>query len=239
MLNLLRTRTFPALSSVALNPLAYRAFSTTTTSNVTALALKHGVKLRAQARRCFHSNNKIMSAEKSGAKAKGKEQPKTREMMDYKNRAAGEITTARKVVEAGRDLTYLGVIIFGVGLTGVFAYSVFGELFGGSTPNALYSTSVKRIRADERAKTLLGDSIKAYGEETRRGRRRHLTSQEYEVEGEVYLRMRFYVEGERNEGTVHLEVKKKGRTGFEWRYLMIEIPGNGLPSEFVVMEDNR
>eukprot|EP01134_Creolimax_fragrantissima_P000377 CFRG0377T1 len=238
MLNLLRSRAAPLLSGIALrNNLLKLSNRTFNMSPTNTFGFSSGAKINTSFRRLIHSNKQLL-AENSSSNGP-KQQPRTREMMDYQSRPAGEITAARKVVEAGRDLSYLAIILFGCGLTGVFAYSVFGELFGGSTPQALYSKSVKRIRSDDRAKMLLGDNIKAYGEETRRGRRRHLTSQEYEVNGEVYLRMRFYVEGEHNEGTVHLEVKKNGRTSFDWRYLMIEIPGGGVPSEFVVLEDNR
>ena len=60
-------------------------------------------------------------------------------------------------------------------------------------------------------------------------------SQEYEVNGDIYMRMRFYMQGDKSEGTVHLEIKRGtsssginifGRgSGYEWRYLLVEIPG--------------
>jgi hypothetical protein len=33
---------------------------------------------------------------------------------------------------------------------GIFAYSIFGELFGSSSPNALYSKALKKVTADDR-----------------------------------------------------------------------------------------
>ena len=49
-------------------------------------------------------------------------------------------------------------------------------------------------------------------------------SQDYEVDGSVYRRMRFYVHGANGEGTVHVEVKMDGSKP-EYRYLFVEIPG--------------
>eukprot|EP00123_Amoebidium_parasiticum_P005872 comp16956_c0_seq1/m.15568 comp16956_c0_seq1/g.15568 ORF comp16956_c0_seq1/g.15568 comp16956_c0_seq1/m.15568 type:complete len:230 (-) comp16956_c0_seq1:301-990(-) len=172
------------------------------------------------------------------AKHDGPVNAKSKEMAEWEARQGGQISTARKVVEAGKDASYLAVILFGCGLTAVFAYSLFGELWGGTSTNSLYSKSFKRVVANERVQELLGDNIKAHGEETRRGRRRHIASQEYEVDGEVYVRLRYYVEGSKDTGTVHAEVHKKGRS-FDYRYLFVEVPGQGLPSEHVILEDNR
>ena len=43
------------------------------------------------------------------------------------------------------------------------------------------------------------------------------------MDGQVYRRMRFYVQGSNGEGTVHVEVKMDGKP--EYRYLFVEVPG--------------
>lgn len=53
-----------------------------------------------------------------------------------------------------------------------------------------------------------GEPIKAFGEESRRGRRRHVSHAVYEQNGRKHMRMQFYIQGIRKRGTVHLEVRE-------------------------------
>lgn len=54
----------------------------------------------------------------------------------------------------------------------------------------------------------IGAPIKGYGEESRRGRRQHVMHTVFERNGVPHVRMKFYVQGLRNKGTVHLESKE-------------------------------
>jgi import inner membrane translocase subunit TIM21 len=78
------------------------------------------------------------------------------------------------VKETAKTASYLGVILAGVGVTAVIFYQVFRELFSSKSPNSVYTTSLKKCCKDPRVIDSLGEPIKGFGEETRRGRRRHV-----------------------------------------------------------------
>lgn len=61
---------------------------------------------------------------------------------------------------------------------------------------------------DPRVQDSLGAPIKGFGEESRRGRRQHVAHSSFERNGVPHIRMRFYVQGIRNKGTVHLESRE-------------------------------
>lgn len=68
----------------------------------------------------------------------------------------------------------MSVIIAGVGVTGVMFYAIFRELFSSKSPNSVYAQALERCTNDPKVVDALGLPIKAYGEETRRGRRGHV-----------------------------------------------------------------
>lgn len=112
----------------------------------------------------------------------------------------------QKVKETTKTVSYLGIIVFGVGVTAALFYAVFSELFSGNSPNNIYTKAMKYCLEDPRVEDKLGYPIKGYGEETRRGRRRHVNHLFYEKNGVKHLRMKFYLEGTRNKATVHLDM---------------------------------
>ena len=83
-----------------------------------------------------------------------------------------EISFAAK--ENAKTAWYGGVIVVGIGVTGVVLYTVGQELFSGQSPNSLFQKASDACVANEKVQDLLGPPIKAFGEETRRGRRRHV-----------------------------------------------------------------
>lgn len=111
-----------------------------------------------------------------------------------------------KVKETTKTASYLGIILIGVGVTGTLFYAVFNELFSSKSPNNVYTKAMKKCIADTRVEDKLGLPIKAYGEETRRGRRQHVQHVIYEKDGKKCLRMKFYLQGSRHKGTVQLEM---------------------------------
>lgn len=113
---------------------------------------------------------------------------------------------AEKVKETTKTASYLGIILVGVGVTGTLFYAVFNELFSSKSPNNVYTKAVKKCLADARVEDKLGAPITAYGEETRRGRRQHVHHVVYEKDGRKHLRMKFYLQGAFNKGTVQLEM---------------------------------
>lgn len=112
-----------------------------------------------------------------------------------------------KVKETTKTVSYLGIIALGVAVTGTLFYAVFNELFSSNSPNNIYSKAVKKCIADPRVEDKLGLPISAYGEETRRGRRQHVSHLAYiGKDGRKHLRMKFYLKGSFHSGTAQLDM---------------------------------
>uniref|UniRef100_A0A8C0DCQ0 Mitochondrial import inner membrane translocase subunit Tim21 n=1 Tax=Balaenoptera musculus TaxID=9771 RepID=A0A8C0DCQ0_BALMU len=56
------------------------------------------------------------------------------------------ISTSQKVKEAGRDFTYLIVVLIGITITGGLFYTIFRELFSSSSPNKIYGKALEKCR---------------------------------------------------------------------------------------------
>lgn len=111
-----------------------------------------------------------------------------------------------KVKETTKTVSYLGVILLGVAVTGTLFYAVFHELFSSKSPNSVYTKAYKKCIVDPRVEDKLGLPITGFGEESRRGRRQHVSHVVYKKEGRKHIRMQFYLKGSFNKGTVHLEM---------------------------------
>lgn len=51
-----------------------------------------------------------------------------------------------KVKEATKTASYTGVILVGLGVTGVIFYYVFRELFSSNSPNSIYSEALEKCK---------------------------------------------------------------------------------------------
>ncbi|KAM6219520.1 mitochondrial import inner membrane translocase subunit Tim21 [Rhynchocyon petersi] len=150
------------------------------------------------------------------------------------------VSTSQKVKEAGRDFTYLIVVLFGIGVTGALFYVVFKELFSSSSPNKIYGRALEKCRVHPEVLAVFGEPIRGYGEMTRRGRRQHVSFIEYVKDGLRHVRLKFYIEGSEpgKRGTVHAEVKENPAGGqYDFRYLFVEV--ETYPRRTIVLEDNR
>lgn len=149
-------------------------------------------------------------------------------------------TAAQKVKEAGKDFTYLIVVLIGIGVTGGLLYVVFQELFSSSSPSKIYGKAFEKTRLNPEVIGAFGEPIKCYGETTRRGRRQQVSHAEFMKDGLKHIRLKFYIEGEEPglKGTVHSESKENPETGkYEFRYIFVEI--DRYPRRTIVIEDNR
>ncbi|XP_051879446.1 mitochondrial import inner membrane translocase subunit Tim21-like [Pristis pectinata] len=148
-------------------------------------------------------------------------------------------STAQKVKEAGKDLTYLLVVLVGIGITGGLFYVIFKELFSSSSPSKIYGDALKKCRAHPEIIGVLGEPIKGYGETTRRGRRRHVSHIEYMKDGVKHMQLKFYIEGsEPIKGTVHLDAKENPESGkYDFRYIFVDF--DTYPKRTIIVEDNR
>lgn len=161
----------------------------------------------------------------------------TNALADAKDAEAGQLTIGQKVKQTTKDASYLGVILAGLGVTGLMFFAIFRELFSRHSPNSVYSRALKRCQADPRVTSALGEPLRGHGETTTRGRRRHVSHMEYVKDGINHMRMKFYIKGSRKSGTVHLEVRKSTQQGYEYRYLFIDLDGH--PEQTIILEDNR
>ncbi|XP_043083057.1 mitochondrial import inner membrane translocase subunit Tim21-like isoform X2 [Puntigrus tetrazona] len=80
-------------------------------------------------------------------------------------------SAAQKVKQAGKDFSYLIVVLIGLGVTGGLLYVVFQELFSSSSPSKIYGKAFERCRTHPEVIGAFGEPIKGYGETSRRGRR--------------------------------------------------------------------
>lgn len=150
------------------------------------------------------------------------------------------ISTAQKVKEAGRDFTYLIVVIIGISITGGLFYVIFKELFSSSSPNKIYGKALEKCRSHPEVISVFGEPLKGYGEMTRRGRRQHVSFIEYVKDGLKHVRVKFYIQGSEpgKQGTVHAEVKENPESGeYEFRYIFVDL--ETYPRRTIVIEDNR
>ncbi|CAK6971233.1 mitochondrial import inner membrane translocase subunit Tim21-like [Scomber scombrus] len=149
-------------------------------------------------------------------------------------------SAAQKVKDAGRDFTYLIVVLIGLGVTGGLLYVVFQELFSTSSPNKIYGKAFDKVRLHPEVIGAFGEPIKCYGETTRRGRRQQVSHLEYLKDGLKHMRLKFYIEGSEPglKGTVHSESKENVETGkYEFRYIFVDI--DTYPRRTIIVEDNR
>ncbi|KAL7304096.1 hypothetical protein TKK_0003556 [Trichogramma kaykai] len=148
-----------------------------------------------------------------------------------------QVSFGEKVKENTKSAWYLSVIIGGVAVTGLMFYAIFRELFSSKSPNSVYARASDYCINDPRVINILGEPIKAYGEETRRGRRGHVMHSIYEKDGAKHIRMKFYLQGSRKKATAHLEMKENANGKWIYRYLFIQT--DDILKSVTVLEDNR
>ncbi|XP_063902411.1 mitochondrial import inner membrane translocase subunit Tim21-like [Zophobas morio] len=142
-----------------------------------------------------------------------------------------------KVKETTKTASYLGIILLGVGVTGTLFYAVFHELFSSKSPNNVYSQAVERCKSDVRVQDKLGLPISAFGAETSRRRRQHVSHIIFQREGRQCIRMKFYLKGSFHQGTVQLEMIQNDSGNYEYRYMFIQV--DDLLQTTFILEDNR
>lgn len=165
------------------------------------------------------------------------------------------------VKEGSKTVWYGGIVLAGFGITAVFLYTIFNHLLSSKSPSRIWSKAYKKCMASDKVIDALGEPIKCFGEETRRGRRRHVryftfnnnslcfgqkpitfvilffSHLEYVQDGVNYMRMKFYLKGSRRSATVHLEMKENEKGNFDYRYLFVQI--DEYPYTTIILEDNR
>ncbi|XP_074111916.1 mitochondrial import inner membrane translocase subunit Tim21 [Cotesia typhae] len=156
---------------------------------------------------------------------------------NHANESQVSTSFAEVVKENTKSVWYTSVIVAGVGITALMFYTIFRELFSEKSPNNIYSNTVDRCIKDPRIVDALGEPIKAYGEETRRGRRQRASHVVFTRDGRPHIRMQFYLQGERKKGTVHLEMREDDNGKLAYRYLLVQL--EDILRTVIVLEDNR
>ncbi|XKL61773.1 hypothetical protein PGB90_001606 [Kerria lacca] len=164
---------------------------------------------------------------------------KGNELMENQSHRNNAVSTSvvENIKETTKTVTYTGVVVFGFSIAIAIIYTIFSELFFSKSPHRIYSKSFDYVANDTRVRNIIGDKIKGFGEETRRGRRQHVSHVEYTKEGKKYLRMKFHIKGSRAVGSVHLEMIENDEGKYDYRYLFVII--EGLHKETIILEDNR
>ncbi|XP_033841773.1 mitochondrial import inner membrane translocase subunit Tim21-like [Periophthalmus magnuspinnatus] len=210
-----------------------RVFSTSrspferTHSDLCTVSFIHSIKWRGISVDCTKTNKS--SPEESRGKSVSRFQG-----------GSPQASAAQKVKDAGRDFTYLIVVLIGLGVTGGLLYVLFQELFSSSSPNKVYGKAFNLVKSNPEVIGAFGEPIKCYGETTRRGRRQHVSHLEFLKDGLKHLRLKFYIEGSEPgiKGTVHSESKENPETGrYEFRYIFVEV--DTYPRRTIIVEDNR
>lgn len=194
--------------------------------------LRHCVGVQT---RDFHAGVQCRNVNDPEGKGRGRAQVSV-----HKSQRSSGVSAAQKVKQAGKDFTYLIVVLIGLGVTGGLLYVIFQELFSSSSPSKLYGKAFEKCRSHPEVIGAFGEPIKGYGETTRRGRRQQVSHIEYTKEGQNYMRLKFYIKGSEPglHGTVHSEAKQNPETGrYEFRYIFVDI--DTYPRRTIVIEDNR
>lgn len=74
---------------------------------------------------------------------------------------------------------YYSVAAVSLAAFGALAYYLLEQFFAPDSPQRIYSKSLKLIQDDDRCLHALGEKIAGHGEDTGRGRRRHVAHHRY------------------------------------------------------------
>ncbi|MFH4973323.1 hypothetical protein AB6A40_000032 [Gnathostoma spinigerum] len=145
-------------------------------------------------------------------------------------------TTAEKVKQRAENTFFYVILAASVAVLGTFCYLLFDQFFASDSPQAIYSSALALIRGDDTCENIFGHPIAGFGEETARGRRRHVANQKYVKDGRERIRVVFHVKGSKHEGIAQAE-KELVDGSWEWRFLLVQT--REIPPRTHILIDNR
>uniref|UniRef100_A0AC35GPF5 Mitochondrial import inner membrane translocase subunit Tim21 n=1 Tax=Panagrolaimus sp. PS1159 TaxID=55785 RepID=A0AC35GPF5_9BILA len=146
-------------------------------------------------------------------------------------------TTAQKVKKQAENTFLYAIVAASVIALGALGYYFVEQFLASDSPQTIYSKVLKQVQNDERCQETFGAGMKGYGEDTGRGRRRHIANQKYVTkEGEERVRVMFHIKGDRNTGKVFAEIAK--RDG-QWDYRFIYAVTDDTIPKSIILLDNR
>eukprot|EP00088_Acartia_fossae_P061237 TRINITY_DN73543_c0_g1_i1.p1 TRINITY_DN73543_c0_g1~~TRINITY_DN73543_c0_g1_i1.p1 ORF type:complete len:231 (-),score=22.75 TRINITY_DN73543_c0_g1_i1:181-873(-) len=169
-----------------------------------------------------------------------KESPKSAMAETSETPSGGQIQTsfAQKTKEGAKTASYGTVIVIGAGIFGAIAYSVFNELFSSNSPNGLFEKAADQCMAHTKVQDMLGEPIKAYGEEDSRGRRTRVSHLVYQDEkGKKGIRVQFYLMGRRNSAIAQLDAREDSAGKMQTRFLVVTV--EDMLRSTIIVQDNR
>ncbi|EUC44002.1 hypothetical protein COCMIDRAFT_6634 [Bipolaris oryzae ATCC 44560] len=143
-----------------------------------------------------------------------------------------DLSPGEKIVRTTQQSVNLVVVLVGILATGGVGYFLFSDVLSPTSKTAYFNRATDLIRADARCQKLLGPGaeIAAYGEPSwsRWARNRQISStQETDKWGTEHLRFKFYVEGPRGQGVVHVHLTKRpSQDEFEYETLAVDVKGH-------------
>lgn len=148
-------------------------------------------------------------------------------------------TFTKKAKENVKTASYSVIVIAGIGVTAAVLYIIFKELFSGDSPQKLFQNASEKCIQHEKVQDLLGEPIKAYGEQTRRHKSKHVKHMYYkDDEGKTGLRIQFHLHGLRRSAVAELDAREEVIGGkMKIRYIIITT--DDMYKNSVIVEDNR
>merc|ERR1719369_2227281 len=112
------------------------------------------------------------------------------------------------------------------------------ELFSSNSANSLYDKAVQECTANHKVQDMLGEPIKAFGEESRRGRRNRVSHLVYQDDqGRKGVRVQFHLQGRRNRALAQLDAREDSSGKMQTRFLLVTV--DDFLRNTVVVQDNR
>ncbi|CAC5409145.1 TIM21 [Mytilus coruscus] len=159
----------------------------------------------------------------------------TKKELDIKRESpyAG-LSAAEKVKEAGKDASYIAIIIAGIGVIGVVFYTVGKELFSSQSPAGVYSKALKKCQNNIEENQSQDMGLQGVGR-----RKQHVSSQEFMENGVKHMRVVFKIEGPYRKGTVHVEVFQDDSKKYQFKHVIykwLETIDNGKSIDVIFMD---
>lgn len=102
-------------------------------------------------------------------------------------------TPAQKFKRGATNVFFISICVASAGTIVMLAYFLLEQFWAGDSPQRIYSKSLKLIRNNPQCIDIFGSKIAGYGEDTGRGRRRHITSSRYIKDGQKRVRVMFHL----------------------------------------------
>lgn len=142
-----------------------------------------------------------------------------------------DLSGREKAARTTQQTFNLSVVLVGAAMTAGVAYFLYDAVFSPDSKTTYFNRAFEEVKASSECRELLGPikSMYAYGEPSgnRWTRNRPIASTTFkDARGVEHMHVKFYIKGERAEGTVRCEMaRSRPEDTFEYRLLSLEVPG--------------